>query len=67
LTASDIAVQRVLVRLGVSQEMAAPLPDDFRDAVARFGEYSPRLAEHVPQGGYIRGGLPSWPYWPTMP
>ena len=54
-TASDIAVQRILVRLGVSQDMAAPLLDDLRDAVAQFGEHSPRLAKHVPQGGYVRG------------
>jgi glutamate decarboxylase len=38
-TASDIAVQRILVRLGVSQDMAALLLDDFRDAVAHFGKH----------------------------
>jgi len=38
-TASDIAVQRILVRLGVSQDMAALLLDDFRDAVAHFGRH----------------------------
>ena len=36
---SDIAVQRILVRLGVSQDMAALLMDDFRDAVAHFGKH----------------------------
>jgi len=38
-TASDIAVQRVLVRLGVSRDMASLLLDDFRDAVAHFGRH----------------------------
>jgi len=36
---SDIAVQRVLVRLGVSHDMAAMLLDDFRDAVAHFDKH----------------------------
>ena len=36
---SDIAVQRILVRLGVSQDMAALLLDDFRDAVAHFSKH----------------------------
>ena len=35
-TAAGIAVQRILVRLGVSRDMAALLLDDFRDAVAHF-------------------------------
>jgi glutamate decarboxylase len=38
-TASDIAVQRILVRIGVSQDMASLLLDDFRDAVAHFGKH----------------------------
>ena len=38
-SASDIAVQRILVRLGVSQDMAALLLDDFRDAVAHFRKH----------------------------
>ena len=38
-TASDIAVQRVLVRIGVSRDMAALLLDDFRDATAHFGKH----------------------------
>ncbi len=38
-TAADIAVQRVLVRLGVSQDLAALLLDDFRDAVAHFSKH----------------------------
>jgi glutamate decarboxylase len=38
-TASDIAVQRILVRLGVSRDMASLLLDDFRDAVAHFGRH----------------------------
>jgi len=36
---SDIAVQRILVRLGVSQDMASLLLDDFRDAVNHFGKH----------------------------
>ncbi len=38
-TASDIAVQRILVRMGVSRDMASLLMDDFRDAVAHFGKH----------------------------
>src|ERR1700744_65091 len=38
-TASDIPVQRILVRLGVSQDMASLLLDDFRDAVAHFSKH----------------------------
>jgi glutamate decarboxylase len=38
-TAADIAVQRILVRIGVSQDMAATLLDDFRDAVAHFDKH----------------------------
>ncbi|HSZ45337.1 MAG TPA: glutamate decarboxylase [Streptosporangiaceae bacterium] len=38
-TASDIAVQRILVRLGVSRDMASLLLDDFRDAVAHFSRH----------------------------
>ena len=36
---SDIAVQRVLVRLGVSRDMASMLLDDFREAVAHFDRH----------------------------
>ena len=36
---SDVAVQRILVRLGVSHDMASLLLDDFRDAVAHFGRH----------------------------
>ncbi|MBV8996316.1 MAG: glutamate decarboxylase, partial [Pseudonocardiales bacterium] len=36
---SDIAVQRVLVRLGVSRDMASLLLDDFRDSVAHFSRH----------------------------
>ena len=32
-------MQRILVRLGVSQDLAALLLDDFRDAVAHFGKH----------------------------
>jgi glutamate decarboxylase len=38
-TAADIAVQRILVRLGVSRDMAALLLDDFRDAIAHFSKH----------------------------
>src|SRR6476646_7984067 len=38
-TASDIPVQRVLVRLGVSRDMASLLVDDFRDSVAHFAKH----------------------------
>jgi glutamate decarboxylase len=38
-TASDIPVQRILVRLGVSRDMAALLLDDFREAVAHFSKH----------------------------
>ena len=38
-SASDIPVQRILVRLGVSRDMASLLMDDFRDAVAHFGRH----------------------------
>ena len=38
-TASDIAVQRVLVRLGVSRDLASLLLDDLRDAIAHFASH----------------------------
>jgi glutamate decarboxylase len=38
-TASDIAVQRVLVRLGVSRDIASLLLDDFAAAVAHFDKH----------------------------
>jgi glutamate decarboxylase len=38
-TAADIPVQRILVRLGVSRDMAALLLDDFRDAVTHFTKH----------------------------
>jgi glutamate/tyrosine decarboxylase-like PLP-dependent enzyme len=38
-SASDIAVQRVLVRLGFSRDMASLLLDDFRNAVAHFDKH----------------------------
>jgi glutamate decarboxylase len=38
-TASDIAVQRILVRLGVSRDMASLLIEDFRDSIAHFGKH----------------------------
>ena len=38
-TASDIAVQRILVRQDVSRDLANILLDDFRDAVAHFDKH----------------------------
>jgi glutamate decarboxylase len=38
-TASDIPVQRILVRLGVSLDMASLLIGDFRDAIAHFDKH----------------------------
>jgi len=38
-TASDIAVQRILVRQGVSLDLAAILLDDIRDAIAHFDRH----------------------------
>ncbi|HZC53680.1 MAG TPA: glutamate decarboxylase [Mycobacterium sp.] len=38
-TASDIAVQRILVRLGVSRDMSSLLLNDFRDAIAHYGRH----------------------------
>ena len=38
-TASDIPVQRALVRLGVSRDLASLLLDDFRDAIAHFSKH----------------------------
>ena len=38
-SASDIAVQRILVRQGVSRDLATLLLDDFQDAVAHFDKH----------------------------
>ncbi len=38
-TVADVAVQRILVRLGVSRDMASLLLDDFRGAVAHLGRH----------------------------
>ncbi|MEP7035786.1 MAG: pyridoxal-dependent decarboxylase, partial [Actinomycetota bacterium] len=38
-TASDIPVQRILVRLGVSRDLASLLMDDLRTAVAHFSRH----------------------------
>jgi glutamate decarboxylase len=38
-TAADISVQRILVRLGVSRDLASMLLGDFGDAVAHFGRH----------------------------
>ena len=56
-TVSDIAVQRILVRLGVSRDMAALLLDDFRDAVARFRRHA--VAVSMTKGGIRRTQPPN--------
>jgi glutamate decarboxylase len=38
-TASDIPVQRILVRLGVSRDLASLLLDDFKAAVGHFAKH----------------------------
>ena len=38
-TAADISVQRILVRLGVSRDLASMLLGDFGDVVAHFGRH----------------------------
>jgi len=38
-TASDIPVQRILVRQGVSRDLASLLIDDMRDAIAHFDKH----------------------------
>jgi glutamate decarboxylase len=38
-TASDIPVQRILVRQGVSRDLASLLVDDMRDAIAHFDKH----------------------------
>jgi glutamate decarboxylase len=38
-TASDVAVQRILVRQGVSRDLASSLLDDLRDAIAHFDRH----------------------------
>jgi glutamate decarboxylase len=38
-SAADVAVQRILVRLGVSRDMASLLLNDFRNAIAYFGKH----------------------------
>ena len=48
---SDIAVQRILVRLGVSHDMASLLLGDFRDAVAHFGRHPVIVSMTKPESG----------------
>ena len=38
-SAADVAVQRILVRQGVSRDLASLLLDDMRDAVAHFAKH----------------------------
>jgi len=45
----DTVVQRILIRHGVSRDMAALLADDIRRAVAHFGQHpAPHSPEHRP-------------------
>jgi glutamate decarboxylase len=41
---SDVAVQRVLVRQGVSRDLCSVLLDDMREAVAHFGKHPVTVA-----------------------
>jgi glutamate decarboxylase len=50
-TASGIAVQRVLVRLGVSRDMASLLLDDFAAAVAHFGRHPVMVPQTEEESG----------------
>jgi glutamate decarboxylase len=50
-TAADIAVQRVLVRLGVSRDMASLLLDDLRAAVAHFGRHPVMVPQSEEESG----------------
>jgi glutamate decarboxylase len=50
-TASGIAVQRVLVRLGVSRDMASLLLDDFEAAVAHFGRHPVMVPQSEEEAG----------------
>ena len=43
-TASDIPVQRILVRQGVSRDLASLLLDDMRDAIAHFDKHPVTVA-----------------------
>ena len=53
----DIAVQRIVVRLGVSRAPASLLLDDFRDAVARFRRHA--VAVSMTKGGIRRTQPPN--------
>ena len=53
-TVSDIAVQRILVRLGVSRDMAALLLDDFRDAVAHSRRHAVAVSMTKEKSGGFR-------------
>ncbi len=48
---SDISVQRILVRQGVSQDMASILVDDFAEAVAHFDRHPVNVAMTAQESG----------------
>jgi len=50
-SASDIAVQRVLIRLGVSRDLASLLLDDFAAAVAHFGRHPVSVPQSEEESG----------------
>jgi glutamate decarboxylase len=53
---SDMVVQRVLTRFGVSRDLAELMVEDLRKAVEQFAEYpSPRSLTRRLAGGYNHG------------
>ncbi len=50
-SASDIPVQRILVRLGVSQDIATLLLEDFRKAVHHFAKHPVRVPMSKEESG----------------
>ena len=50
---TDLVVQRVLARLGLSRDLAGLLLDDLERAVHHFGKHpSPKSITHEEAGGY---------------
>ena len=61
-SASDIAVQRILVRLGVSRDMATLLIGDFGEAVAHFSKHPVTVSMTKQEsGGFSHLQLRKWP------
>ncbi len=50
-SASDIAVQRILVRQGVDRDLATLLLDDFRTAVSHFDRHPVSVAMTPAEAG----------------